>query len=175
MDHQSKGFLFMERASDGQIAFFTWLQLPTQDGTKLMTVKIDPAAQVNTIPLSRYHTLFPTKLNKFRYPKANALLPSAHTWMSHDGSPKPFLGHFMADLHHAREPRMYPTHFYICEDATSPKILLSYASLERLGIVTFKVPNLAATSHIDNLNVPTSPYPSSMRKTTKQSLSRTPL
>ena len=118
-------------------------------------------------PLSRYCTLFPTKLNKSSYPKANALLPTAYTWMSHDGSPKPFLGHFVADIQHASEPRMYPIYFYVFEDATSLQILLSYVTLEKLGIVIFKVPNLAATSQVDNLNIPTSPNPSAMRKTTK--------
>ena len=130
-----------------------------------MTVQIDPVAQVNTIPLSRYCTLFPTKHNKSRYPKA--LLPISHTWMSHYGSPKPFLGHFVAEVKHASEPRTYPTHFYISEDAMSPQILLSYVTLERLGIIVFKVPNLAATSQVDNLKVPTSPNPSGMRKTAK--------
>ena len=132
-----------------------------------MMVKIDPGAQVNTIPLSRYHTLFPTKLNKSRYPKANALLPTVHTWMTYNGLPNPFLGHFVADVPHASEPRMYPTCFYVFEDATSPQIPLSYATSERLGIVAFKVPNLAATSQVDNLNVSTSPSPSGMKKTAK--------
>ena len=140
-----------------------------------MTNMIDPGAQVNTIPLSRYCTLFPNKLNKSRYPKANILLPTAHTWMSHDGLPKPFLGHFMADIQHASEPRMYPTCFYVYEDATSPQILLSYTTWERLGIVAFEVPNLAATSQVDYLDVPTSPSPSSMRKTTKTVTFQDPL
>ena len=87
--------------------------------------------------------------------------------MSHDGLPKPFLGHFVAYVKHASEPRMYPTHFYVFEEATSPQVLLSYVTSERLGIVAFKVSNLAATSQVDNLNVPTSPRPSSSRKTTK--------
>ena len=139
---------------------------PTRDRTKLMMVKIDPGAQVNTIPLSRYHTLFPTKLNKSRYPKAHALLPTAHSWMSHNGSPKPFLGHFVADVKHASEPRMYP-HIFVCLKMLHPLKSSSYATLERLWIVAFKVPNLAATSQVDNLNVPTTPNPSSMRKTTK--------
>ena len=44
-----------------------------------MTVKIDSGAQVNTIPLSKYHKLFPKKLKKFKYPKAKALLTTKHT------------------------------------------------------------------------------------------------
>ena len=33
--------------------------------------------------------------------------------------------------------------FYVFEDTTSPPILLSYATSERLGIIEFKVPNEA--------------------------------
>ena len=121
-----------------------------------MTVKIDPGAEVNTIPLSRYCALFPKKLTKSRYLKAKALLPTHHTWTSHDGSlvPKPFLAHFIVDVLHATESKMYPVHFYVFEDATSPHILLSYATLERLGIVSFQVPNLAATTNLDHVAFP---------------------
>ena len=167
-DQTHEGSLFTERVSDGQVTFFTRHQLPTQDRTKLMTVKIDLGAQVNTIPLSRYCMLFPHKLNKSRLSKTNALLPTAYTWISHDGLPKPFLGHFVADIKHASEPRSYPTCFYVFEDATPPQILLSYVTLERLGIIAFNVPNLTANSQVDNLHVPTSPDCSSTRKTTKK-------
>ena len=130
----------MESASNGQIAFYSHLHLPTQSGTKTMTVKIDPGTQVNTIPLSKYCTLYPNKLTKSRYPKTKILMPSHHTWISHNGSPKPFLGHFIVEVMHAKEPRMYTVRFYVFEDAISPHILLSYATLERLGIVSFQVP-----------------------------------
>ena len=153
----AQGSLYTEKASDGHTAFYTQLQLPSHDGMKHMTVKIDSGAQVNTIPLSKYHTLFPPKLKKSRFPKAKALLPTAHTWISQDGSPKPFLGHFVTDVRQASEPRPYPTWFYMFEDATSPHILFSYATLERLGIIAFNVPNLAATSWVDNIAVSTSP------------------
>ena len=155
----------MEKASDGQVAFYTCLDLPAQSGTKTMVVKIDPGAQVSTIPLSRYHTLFPNCLNKSRYPKAKALMPTHHTWISHDGLPQPFLGHFIVEIAHAKESRMYPTRFYMFENATNPPNLLSYATLERLGIVQFQVPNLAATHSLDQLAVQT---PGSKRKTAKQ-------
>ena len=59
---QPKGFLFTENTSDGQVSFYTRLQLPTRDGSKLMTMKIEPGAQVNTIPLSKYQSSFPIKL-----------------------------------------------------------------------------------------------------------------
>ena len=141
----TEGQLYMESASNGQVVFYTCLQLPGCDGTKTMTVKIDPGAQVNTIPLSRYHVLFPNKFTKSRFPNAKAPLPTNHTWISHDGLPKPFLGYSIVEVMHATEPKSYPTHFYVFEDTTSPHILLSYATSERLGIVSFQVPNLAAT------------------------------
>ena len=161
----AEGKLFMEKSSDGQVAFYTCLDLPARSGTKTMVVKIDPGTQVNTIPLSRYHILFPNCLNKSRYPKAKTLMPTNHTWMSHDGLPKPFLGHFITEVSHTKEPRMYPVRFYVFEDATNPPNLLSYATLERLGIVQFQVPNLAATHSLDQVAVQ---IPGSKRKTTKQ-------
>ena len=53
------------------------------------------------------------------------------------------------------------------EDATSLQILLSYVTSEMLGIIAFKVPNLAATSQVDDLSILTSPTPSGMRKAAK--------
>ena len=130
-----------------------------------MVVKIDPGTQVNTIPLNRYHTLYPNCLNKSRYPNAKILMPINHTWLSHDGLPKPFLGHFITEVSHAKEPRMYPVRFYVFEDATYPPNLLSYATLKSLGIVQFQVPNLAATHPLDQVAVQN---PSGKRKTTKK-------
>ena len=87
---------------------------------KLMTMKIDPGVQINTIPLNRYQKLFPHKISESRFPMPGTLSPKSHTWISHDRTPKPFLGHFVADVNHATEPRSYPTCFYIFKDATSP-------------------------------------------------------
>ena len=132
-----------------------------------MTVKIDPGAQVNTIPLRRYQKLFPYTFSESRYPEPGLLRSTSHTWISHDSKPKTFLGHFIADVNDSTEPRSYPTHYYVFEDATSFQILLSYATSERLGILEFKVPNLAAQSHIDTMTVTTSPTPGGLRKTAK--------
>ena len=93
-------------------------------------------------------------------------MPTHHTWILHNGSPKPFLGHFTVEVVHAKEHRMYAIRFYVFEDVTNPQILLSYATSERLGIITFQVPNLAATHALDQVAVQT--HPSSKRKTTKQ-------
>ena len=108
---QAEGKFYTKSTSNGQVVFFTCLQLPAGDGTKTMTVRIDPGAQVNTIPLSRYHVLFPKKLTKSRFPKAKALLPTHHMWISHNGLPKCFLGHFIVKVSHASEPKMYPLCF----------------------------------------------------------------
>ena len=152
---QAEGKLFMESASNGQVDFYTHLHLPAWSGAKTMTVKINPGTQVNTIPLIKYPTLYPNKLTKSRYPKTKSLMPTHHTWISHDGSPKPFLGHFIVEVAHAKEPKTYPVRFYVFEDATSPHILLSYATSYRLGIISFQVPNLAATQKIDHIALPT--------------------
>ena len=80
----------------------------------------------------------------------------------------------MAEVMHGSEPRLYLTHFYVFEDATSPCILLSYATSERLGIIAFNVPNVAATSQVDNIAVPT-PLPKvALGRLLSQSPSRTP-
>ena len=111
--NRAEGKLFKERASDGQVAFYTCLDLPAWSGTKTMVVKIDPGTQVTTIPMSMYCTLYPNPLNKSRYLKAKILMPTNHTWMSHDGLPKPFLGHFITGVSHTTEPRTYPVRFYV--------------------------------------------------------------
>ena len=79
----------------------------------------------------------------------------------------PSLGHFVAEVQHTTLSRPYHVCFYIFEDATSPQILLSYATSERLGILEFKVPNLVAQSQRENLSVPSSPAQGGFRKTVK--------
>ena len=64
-------------------------------------------------------------------------------------------------------PRPYPTHFYVFKDATSPQNMLSYTTSEHLGILKFKVPNLATHSHIDAVTIPNSLNPGVLRKTAK--------
>ena len=92
-------------------------------------------------------------------------MPTHHNWISQDGLPKPFVGHFIIEVAHAQEPRMYPIKFYVFEDAINPQNLLSYATLERLGIIQFQVINLAATHSLDHVAVQS---PSGKRKNTKQ-------
>ena len=129
--------------------------------------KIDPGDQVNTIPLSRYWKIFPHKISESKYPKEGTLIPLNHSWISHDGKPQPFLGHFIANVNHATWPRSYPMQFYVFKDATSLQILLSCAMSKHLGILEFKVPNLTVQSHIDAITIPNSPSPGDLRKTAK--------
>ena len=67
---QPEGSLYTEKASDGQTTFYTRLQLPSHDGMKHVTVKIDPGAQVNSIPLSKYCILFPPKIIQVQIPQS---------------------------------------------------------------------------------------------------------
>ena len=117
---QPKGSLFTKSTFNGQVSFYTRLQLATKDDIKLITVKIDPSAQVMKIPLSWY-LLFPHKIDDSRYPKLNSLCPTAHTWVLHDSLPKPFLGHFIAAVQHTTKPRSYPTQFTILRTQLPPK------------------------------------------------------
>ena len=155
----------MEQTSGGYVLFYTCLMLPMKNGTKSVMAKIDPGAEVNTIPLSRYQKLFPHKITKSRYPNPGTLIPTSNSWISHDGKAQPFLGHIIANGNHAILPVIPLCHFYVFEDATSPKILLSFMISEWLGNLEFKVPNLVAQLHIDTLTVPTSPNSGSLRKT----------
>ena len=138
-----KGSLLTECTSDGQVSFYTRLQLPPRNRIKLMTIKIDPVLRWIHPPEQVPEAIPPTKSVS-----SGSLSPTSHTLILHDGSPKPYLGHFITEVQCATPPRSYPTHFYVFEDTTSPQILLSYATLERLGILEFKVPNLAAHSTI---------------------------
>ena len=153
-DYPKEGSLLTACTSKGQVSFYTHLMLPMKNGMKSMTVKIYPGTQVNTIPLSRYQKIFPHKTSASRYPKQGSLVPMYHTWISHNGKLQPFLGHFITDVNHATQPRLYLTYFYIFKDATTPQILLSYATSEHLGILKFKVPNLTAQSLIGTITIP---------------------
>ena len=98
-------------------------------------------------------------------PSAQLPTPGSHMMVSLS----PFLGHFVAKGQHATLPMLYHICFHVFKDAASSQILLSIATSERLGILEFKVFNLMAQSYskIDNLSVPSSAAPGSLRKTAK--------
>ena len=142
-DTSLEGKLHMDVASDGHTSFNTTLQMVTKQGSKSLLVKVDPSADVNTIPLTKCIKLFPAHFTKAGNLKQKALHPTRHTWTVHDETSQQFLGYFIADIHHKTIPDMLPIRFYVFKDTTSPKILLSYAASERLGIVKFQIPNEA--------------------------------
>ena len=143
----------MNVASDGHTSFHTTLQMVTKQGSKPLPVKVDPGADVNTIPLTKYRKLFPAHFTKAGNLKQKALPPTRHTWTAHDETPQQFLGYFIVDIHHKTKPEVLPIRFYVFNDTTSPKILLSYTASERLGIVKFQIPNEAPSIALDTISM----------------------
>ena len=48
---KAEGHLLPDTASDGHTSFHTTLQVITKQGTKLITVEVNPGTDVNTMPL----------------------------------------------------------------------------------------------------------------------------
>ena len=89
-------------------------------------------------PWAGIRKIFLHKINESRYPKQGTLIPTNHSWISHDGKPQPFLGPFQPC-----NPSLGCTWYNsVFKDATNPQILLSYARSEYIGILEIKVPNL---------------------------------
>ena len=151
-DTSPEGKLHTDVASDGHISFYTTLQMVTKQGSKPLPVKVDPSADVNTIPLTKYGKLFPAHFTKAGNVKQKVLHPERHTWTAHDEILQQFLGYFIADIHHKTIPEVLPIRFYVFKDTTSPKILLSYAASERLGIAKFQISNEAPSIALDTLS-----------------------
>ena len=150
-DSSPGGKLHTDVASDGQTSFHTTLQMVTKQGSKSLPVKVDPSADVSTIPLTKYRKLFPSHFTKAGNLKQKALHPTKHMWTAYDEMPQQFLRYFIADIHHKTQPEVLPIRFYVFKDTTSPKILLSYAASERLGIVKFQIPNEAPLIALDTI------------------------
>ena len=151
-DSSPEGKLYTDVASDGQTSFHTTLQMVTKQGSKSLPVKVNPSADVNTIPLTKYRKIFPGHFTKAGNLKQKALHPTRNTWTVHDEKPQQFLGYFIADIHHKTQPEVLPIRFYIFKDTTSPKILLSYAASERLGTFKFQIPNKAPSIVLDTIS-----------------------
>ena len=139
--YAAEGQLVTDRASDGHTSFHTTLHVDTKQGAKYISVKVDPGAEVNTVPLSHYRKLFKKTFTKAGNIKKNVLHPTSHLWSSHDSKPQQFLGYFIINIHHKTISKTLPVRFYVFQDTTNPPILLSYSASERLGIIEFKVPN----------------------------------
>ena len=138
-----EGQLYTDWAADGQTSFHTTLQMVTKQGCKPLPVKVDPGADINTIPLTCYKTIFPQHFTKDGHLKKNVLRSTASAWSLYDGQKKHFLGFFTIDIQHKTLPKLIPLSCYIFEDTTNPFLLLSYSASIHLGIVEFKIPNEA--------------------------------
>ena len=135
----NEGQLYTDQEPDGQTSFHTTLQMVTKQGCKPLPVKVDPGADINTIPLTHYKTIFPQHFPKDGHLKKNVLRSTASTWSPHDGQRKHFLGFFTVDIQHKTLPKLIPLSFYIFQDTTNPHLLLSYSASVHLGIVEFKI------------------------------------
>ena len=140
-----EGQLHTDLALDGQRSFHTTLKKVTKQGCKPLPVKVDPGADINTIPLNHYKTIFPQYFTKDGHLKKEVLRSTTSTWSLHDGQKKQFLGFFTMDIQRNTSPKLLPLSFYIFEDKTNPFWLLSYSASLHLGIVEFKIPNEAST------------------------------
>ena len=105
-DTSPEGKLHMDVASDGHTSFHTTLQMVTKQGSKPLPVKVDPGADVNTIPLTKYRKLFPVHFTKAGNLKQKALHPTRHAWTVHDETHQQFLGYFIADIYHKTIPEV---------------------------------------------------------------------
>ena len=115
-----EGQLYTDWAPDGQTSFHTTLQMVTKQCCKPLPVKVDSVVDINTIPLTRYKTIFPQHFTKDGHLRKNVLRSIASTWSPHDGQKKHFMGFFTIDIQHKTLPKLIPLSFYIFEDTTSP-------------------------------------------------------
>ena len=60
-------------------------------------MKVDPGAEISTIPLSCYRQLFKKKFTKAGNLKQNALHSMIETWTAHDNTPQQILGYFIIE------------------------------------------------------------------------------
>ena len=130
----------------------TTLQLITKQGCKSLPVKVNPEAEANIIPLSRYRSLFPHHFHTSSTLRANSFRKSKATWSPHDGTTHKFIGFFMVDVQHKTRPYVIPISFYVFKDSTRPSTLLSYAASIHLCILEFKVPIEARSYNINAIS-----------------------
>ena len=152
LSHVDEGQLYTDKAPNGYRLFHTTLQLIMRQGYKSLPVKINPGAEANIIPLSRYRSLFPHHFHTNGTLRANCLRKSKATWSLHDGTTHKFIGFLMVDVQHKTRLDTIPISFYVFEDSTKPSTLLSYATSIHLGILEFKVPNEARSYNINAIS-----------------------
>ena len=118
-----EGRLLTDITSDGHTSFHTMLQMITRHGCKSLLVQVDPGAEVNTMPLSKYKKLFPGHFTKPGNLRKKALQPIKHMWTAHNMGPQKFLGYFMMDIQHKTLPDILQFRFFVFNKSTLTKIL----------------------------------------------------
>ena len=144
--------LYTDRAPGGYRSFHTTLQLVTKQSCKSLWVKVDPGAEANIIPLSRYRSLFPHHFHTNGTLRANSLRKSKATWSPHDDTSHKFIGFFMVDVQQKTRTGAIPISFYVFKDSARPSTLLWYGASIHLGILEFKVPNKAKSYNINTIS-----------------------
>ena len=147
-----EGQLYTDKSPNGHRSFYTTLQLVTKEFCKSLPVKVDPGADANIIPLSRYRFLFSHHFHSNSTLKANSLRKSKATWSPHDGTTHKFIGFFTVDVQHKTKPDVIPISFYVFKDSMRPFTLLSYSASIHLGILESKVPSEARSYKINAIS-----------------------
>ena len=125
-------------------------------GCKPLPIKVDPGADVNTIPLRQYRSLFPKHFTPYGPLKPHTLRSTQCTCSPHDDETQSFLGFFTTQFQHRTTPDIIPITFYIFEDSTRPYTLLSYPASVHLSTVEFKIPNEASSHAVIDVTINTS-------------------
>ena len=73
-------------------------------------------------------------------------------WIAHDMRPQKLLGYFIVEIHHKTLPDMFQVRVFAFKDTKSPKMSLSYAASNRLGIIELKIPNGTPSTALDAIN-----------------------
>ena len=106
-DSNNEGQFYTDKVPDGQRSFHTTMQIVTKQGWKSLPVNVGPEANVNTIPLSHYRTIFSNCFTPQGHLKKNTLRSIASTWSPHNGQIQQFLGYFIIDIQHKNYPQDY--------------------------------------------------------------------
>ena len=120
-------------------------------GSKLMPAQVDPGPDINSIPISKYKTLFPAhfmkagNLNRRHFNQQDT--PGQLITTPCNSS----IGFFISDNYHKTQPEVQQVRFDVLKDTTCPKILLSYTASERLGIVKFQVSSKTPLTALDTI------------------------
>ena len=99
---------------------YTDITLHATHNTSPMQVKMNSVAQANIIPLSRFKKIFPEKIDDVGQPVKQAWIPTACTWISHDGTSQQFIIQVILDVKHMIKNTSHMSQFYAFKDSIIP-------------------------------------------------------